>query len=181
VTRAGLLTYEDYAAMPDDGRRYELHEGQLVMTPAPGTEHQRVSANLFVALRQHAHARGLGEVLYAPLDVILSNITVVQPDIVFVAFNRVDVVSRRGIEGAPTLAIEILSPSTRTIDLRTKHRLYAGHGVPFFWLVDPDRRAIEAYVLEHGAYRRSAVATGSEPVDLPPFSGLALVPTSLWP
>src|SRR5262249_25014427 len=167
--------------MPDDGRRYELHEGQLIMTPAPNTRHQEISANLFLALRRHVDARGLGTVLYAPLDVILSDTTVVQPDIVFIANDRRAAISQRGIEGAPTLVVEILSPSTTRVDREIKRRLYGIHGVPFFWLVDPDTRAIEVYALEHDAYRLKLSATGSEPVDLPPFNGLGLVPTSLWP
>jgi len=100
-----VLTYEDYAALPDDGRRYEIHDGELSVTPSPGTNHQRVSRNLNAILGAHVRTRGLGEVLYAPLDVILANTTanttIVQPDLIFIAPAHASRVSRRGIEGAP--------------------------------------------------------------------------------
>ena len=115
-----ILTYADYVALPDDGRRYELHEGELSGTPAPGPSHQKVSANLFMVLRRHVDANGLGQLLYAPVDCILSTITIVQPDIVYVAAGDAERMAERGIEGAPTLAVEILSPSTRQIDRRRK-------------------------------------------------------------
>jgi Uma2 family endonuclease len=175
------LTYEDYAALPQDGHRYELHEGALSVTPAPGTRHQRVSSRLYDALRAHLKATGLGEVLYAPLEVILARTSVVQPDLVYIAPEHAARVSARGIEGAPTLAVEILSPSTTTIDRSTKLGLYARHGVPYYWIVDPEGRAIEAWELAGGAYRLAARVSGRVAVSLPPFDGLALVPEALWP
>src|SRR5262245_17464915 len=96
-----ILTYADYAALPDDGRRYELHEGELSVTPSPGVQHQRVKANLFVLLRPHIRAQGLGELFLAPLDCIMSDITVVQPDILFVSTADASRISVRAIEGAP--------------------------------------------------------------------------------
>src|SRR5688572_30750960 len=107
-----ILTYDDYAALPDDGRRYELYEGELVMTPSPRTRHQVVIGNLHVLMREHVLGRGLGEVFLSPIDVILSRITVLQPDLVYVASGRLAVVTERAIEGAPTLVVEVLSPST---------------------------------------------------------------------
>jgi Uma2 family endonuclease len=176
-----VLTYEDYAALPDDGRRYEIHSGELSVTPALGTNHQRVSRNLYDALGAHVKAQVLGEVLYAPVDVILANTTIVQPDLIFVAPAHASRVSRRGIEGAPTLAVEILSPSTTTIDRSTKLQLYARYGVPYYWIVDPEVRALEAYELADGAYRLVTRATRDAPASLPPFPDFALVPDSLWP
>jgi Uma2 family endonuclease len=180
VTRV-VLTYRDYEALPADGRRYEIHDGELSVTPAPNTEHQRISANLFVALRRHVEERGLGEVLYAPVDVILADTSIVQPDIVFLDPSRASAVSRRGIEGPPTLAVEIISPSTTAIDRTTKRQLYARYAVPYFWLIDPGARVIEALVLEAGTYGRPMRAAGPSPVDLPPFAGLGLVVDSIWP
>lgn len=176
-----MLTYEDYAALPDDGRRYEIHGGELSVTPAPGTNHQRVSRNLYDVLGTHVRTTGLGEVLYAPVDVILSDTTIVQPDLIFMAPAHASRVSRRGIEGAPTLAVEILSPSTTMIDRSTKLQLYARHGVPYYWIVDSDARTLEAYELADGAYRLVTRAAGDTPASLPPFPDLALVPDSLWP
>jgi Uma2 family endonuclease len=126
-----------------------------------------------------------GLLLYAPLDTILADrpdeTSIVQPDIVYVAPDRMSLTSHRGIEGGPTLAVEILSPSTLRIDRVTKTRLYARYGVPVLWLVDPDARTIQAFALENDRYVLAATATGAEPVDLPPFTGLALVPDALWP
>jgi Uma2 family endonuclease len=180
-SRSAVLTYHDYAALPEDGRRYELHDGALSMTPAPGTLHQRVSRNLGVLLHRHVEARQLGEVFFAPLDVILSETTVVQPDLVYIDGAHRRAVSSRGIEGPPTLVVEILSPSTATIDRVTKPHLYARYGVPHLWLVDPEAQALEALVLEPGGYSLAVRAVGATPVGPPPFQDLALVPSSLWP
>ena len=84
----------------------------------------------------HVKAREIGEVLYAPLDVILSETSIVQPDIVYLDPTRLTAVSHRGVEGPPTLAVEILSPATTLIDRSTKHQLYARHGVPEVWVID---------------------------------------------
>jgi Uma2 family endonuclease len=176
-----FLTYRDYAALPADGRRYELHDGALSVTAAPGTRHQRVSRNLLEVLSAHVKSRRLGEVLFAPFDVILSDRTVLQPDIVYFDHARLAALSERGAEGAPTLVVEIISPSTTTIDRVTKPSLYSRHGVPFFWLVDPVGRTIEAFVLERGSYTVAARALGDEVVTVPPFPDLALRLSSLWP
>ena len=176
-----VLTYKDYEALPADGRRYEIHDGELSVTPAPSPQHQMVSRNLFRILDGYVRARGIGEVLYAPIDVILSDTSIVQPDIVYLDTARLGRISRRGIEGAPTLVVEILSPSTGLIDRSTKRQLYARHGVPFCWLVDPEGRAIEALGLGPDGYELAARASGAEPVSLPPFPDLPLVPATLWP
>jgi Uma2 family endonuclease len=176
-----LLTYEDYEALPNDGRRYEIHEGELSVTPAPGTGHQRSSGKLYYVLRQYVEAHAGGEVLYAPLDVILSDNTIVQPDLVYLAPDRLSLVSERGIEGPPTLAVEIVSPSTTKIDRSTKFTLYARYGVPYYWILDPAVHSIEAHVLSGESYQLAARVAGSEPVTLPPFLELPLVPASLWP
>ncbi len=177
-TRA-LLTYSDYAALPDDGRRYELHQGELSVTPAPGVRHQRVILPLGSQLYEHVRARGLGEVLVAPTDCILSNVTVVQPDILYVATERQAIISERGIEGAPTLAIEVLSPSTARLDRDRKMRLYAEHGVPYYWIVDPETRSIEVFTLAGAEYALAARLI-SEPAALPPFNDLTIDPASIW-
>jgi Uma2 family endonuclease len=175
-----LLTYRDYEALPDDGRRYEIHDGELCVTPAPTPQHQMISIQLIEALLPHARSNN-GVLLYAPLDVILADTSIVQPDIVYLTADRKERVSRRGIEGAPTLIVEILSPSTRRIDRVTKPRLYARYRVPFLWLVDPDARTLEAFVLEGDSYVLALKAAGTEPVAPPPFPGLALIPETLWP
>ena len=173
------LAYRDYAALPDDGRRYEIHDGELSVTPAPSPHHQWVIGELFALLREHVRAARLGRVFVSPLDVILDDSTIVQPDLVFLASERTGLVSGRGIEGAPTLVVEVLSPSTGEIDRVRKRQLYARYGVPHYWMVDPEALALEAYVLGPAGYTLAVRAEGSEPVSPPPFDGLALVLSAL--
>jgi Uma2 family endonuclease len=175
-----VLTYEDYAALPDDGLRYELHEGELSVTPAPGARHQLVIGNLFLILAPHVRASGRGEVLLSPFDCIMTNITVVQPDLVYIDEERRRLLSERAIEGSPTLAIEVLSPHSVRIDRRRKLALYAGHDVPWYWIADPVARTIEAYHLDHEAYRLVAMLEADEPRALPPFVDLPLDPAAVW-
>ena len=176
-----ILTYKEYEALPADGRRYEIHEGELSVTTAPSPRHQRILGNLNEIVRQQVKVRGLGEVLFAPIDCILSDISIVQPDLVYLDPSRLALLSNRGIEGAPTLVIEIVSPSTTVIDRSTKRQLYARHGVPYYWIVDPEARTIEAYVLAEGGYQLAARVSGPEAVSLPPLPYLAFAPASLWP
>lgn len=176
-----VLTYRDYEALPADGRRYELHEGELSVTAAPGLPHQRIVGTLFVLLREHVNRLRLGEVFVSPVDCILSDTTVVEPDVVYLAADRSALASTRGIEGPPTLAVEVLSPGTRSIDRGIKLQIYARHGVPHYWIVDVEGRAIEAYVLDQGAYRMAAHLAGTERGALPPFADLVVDTASLWP
>ena len=181
MTTRVVLTYRDYAALPNDGRRYEIHGGELSVTPAPSPQHQIISANLFRILDAHVRANSLGIALYAPLDVILSDTSIVQPDITYLNPARLGAISRRGIEGPPTLVIEIASPSTLLIDRDTKRQLYRRYGVPYYWIVDPEAQSIEAYGLAKGDYQLQARASGSAPLSLPPFPDLTFSPASLWP
>ena len=175
-----LLTYEDYAALPADGRRYEIHEGELSVTPAPGTRHQEVKANLFVALYHHVKEHGLGKLFDAPTDCLLSETTVVQPDIVFIETGRLPIIRERGIEGIPTLVVEVLSPSTAQMDRGSKGQLYARHAVPVYWIVDPEARTVDAYTLVEGRYRLAARVEGRGATALPPFPDLTLDPAAIW-
>ena len=185
MTARVALTYRDYAALPNDGKRYEIHDGELWEMAAPTTLHQILLGELFTRLKAHVTARALGLVMIAPLDVILSDqsteTTVLQPDVVYIDNARLKALHMRGIEGPPTLVVEIFSPSTAVVDRTRKRDLYARYGVPNLWFVDPDAREIEAHVLGNGAYRLARRVSGAEPVDLPPFVDLALVPSLLWP
>lgn len=175
-----VLTYREYEALPADGRRYEIHEGELSVTPAPSPQHQIIIGNLFIALSLHVKSKRIGSILLAPLDVILSQTTIVQPDLVYLDPSRLGLISRRGVEGAPTLVVEILSPTTTLTDRSTKPQLYARHGVPYFWLVDPEGQSVEIFVLGTQGYSLALRASGSESVNPPPFPDLALIPASLW-
>ena len=176
-----VLTYADYVALPNDGKRYEIHDGELSVTPAPGRTHQRLVLELGSLLNAHVKARSLGEIDIAPFDVILDDTSIVQPDVVYIARDRSGVVSERGVHGVPTLAIEIMSPSTVQIDRGTKLQLYARHRVPHYWIVDPVARTVEAYTLHAGAYELSVRVAGDEALRAEPFPDLEILLASLWP
>ena len=175
-----ILTYDDYAALPDDGRRYELYDGELVLTPSPNTRHQLAIGNLYVLMVEHVRRHGLGQVFLSPIDVILSRVTVLQPDLVYVATDRAGIVTERAIEGAPTLVVEVLSPSTSARDRGVKQALYARHGVPHYWIVDPAARFLQAMRLDGAAYAAGAVLESTVPAALPPLPGLTLDPSAVW-
>lgn len=175
-----VLTYRDYAALPSAGRRYEIHDGELSVTPAPGLRHQDAVGRLYAALLAHLSTHDVGRVFVSPVDVVLSDTSIVQPDIVYLGTDRLGLMSERGIEGPPTLVVEVLSPSTATIDRHTKMQLYARYGLPYYWIVDPDARAIEVYALRATSYELHARALGNEPLAAEPFSDLILPPASLW-
>ena len=144
------FTYEDYLNTPDD-KRYELLDGELVMPPAPGELHQSVSGMLGWKLVQFAVENRLGRVYHAPFDVVLSDMDVVQPDLIFVSNERADIITPANIQGAPDLVVEILSPSTAARDKTFKRSLYARHGITEYWMVDLTTKTITILRLgEHG-------------------------------
>ena len=136
------FTVKDYMSTPE-GTRYQLLDGEMILPPSPTDRHQMVAAQLFVAIHQFVSQHGLGRVRYAPLDVVLSNYDVAQPDILFVSNARSDIVTDANIQGAPDLVVEILSPGTATYDRGYKQALYSRHGVREYWLVDPDAGTVE--------------------------------------
>jgi len=156
----GRWTYADYAALPDDGNRYEIIAGVLYMTPAPGTGHQSVSARLVTFLVTHVEFAGLGRVFAAPVDVELAPDTVVQPDIVVVLSANLDRITPSRIIGAPDLVVEILSPGTAGYDRREKQDAYARAGVGEYWIVDPGAQTVELLTLDQGGYRSHGVFRG---------------------
>jgi Uma2 family endonuclease len=147
------FTYAEYSLLPDDGRRHELMDGDFYVTPAPAPWHQTVSRRLQFELYQQLELKGVALVFNAPIDVILADTTVVQPDLAVVRTPRKSLVSGRGIEGPPDLVVEILSPSNRAHDEVLKKSIYARFGIPEYWVVDPDHGWIWVHRLEQGAYR----------------------------
>lgn len=174
------LTYEDYCALPDDGKRYEVLDGVLVVSPAPVPRHQGVNLRLAALLEQYARKNGLGRVYAAPIDVLLSRTTICQPDVVFVARAREHLITERAIEGAPDLLVEILSPSTARRDRGVKARLYARLGVAHYWIVDPRKRRLEAYARQGATFRRVLEAGETDVVSPPPFERLRIPLADLW-
>lgn len=151
------LTYAEYRLLPeDDGKRYELMEGDLFVSPAPSTRHQTVSRRLQFALMQALELPGRAQVFDAPTDVLLDDLTVVQPDLVIVSAEHADRVTQRAIEGTPDVVIEIMSPSSVDRDAHLKLRVYEGFAIPEYWVIDPEHGFIEAFAFRDGGYQRRA-------------------------
>jgi Uma2 family endonuclease len=177
---AGPLTYRDYAELPEDGRRYEILDGELDVSPSPMIRHQMVIANLFSALRQHVQAHSLGTILLSPVDLILADTTVVVPDLMFVSHRRAPIITARAVEGPADLVVEIISPSTGRKDRLTKAALYARFGIPCYWLIDPEQRLFDAFVLGGGVYRLATRGQHDETVQTEPFVDLVIALSTIW-
>ncbi len=139
-----IYTYEDYLKI-NDNNQYELIGGELILVPAPRTTHQLVKANLVWHITTFVRINKLGKILDAPTDVFLSNKDKPQPDILFIAGNRLDIITEDYIKGAPDLVIEILSPSTASYDKVKKSKMYYTYGVKEYWIVDPDAKVVEVF------------------------------------
>ncbi len=169
------FTYEDYKNLPEsETKRYELIEGELLMVPSPSFEHQDISVRLEFALYEFVRKHDLGTVLDAPLDVILDDENVVQPDIIFISKARSQIIHQEAIRGAPDLVIEILSPSTGERDRTMKKKLYARAGVPEYWLVDPESKTIEVLTLSETGFERVALYRENEILASPLLQGLRI-------
>lgn len=144
-------TYEDYLKTPDD-ERYELIEGDLLMTPSPVTKHQRILGNLYFEMKISLRDKATGELFIAPFDVYLDNENVVQPDILFISKERSNIICEKNIQGAPDLVIEILSESSAYRDLVQKKKLYARFGIKEYWIVIPEEESTEVYILKDNTY-----------------------------
>jgi len=166
------LTYDEYVLFPDDGRRYELMDGDPYVSPAPSTFHQTVSRRLQFALMALLEETRLAFVFDAPVDVILSPTDVVQPDLALVRSARRSIITQRAIEGAPDVVVEILSPFGRDRDERLKYALYARFGVPEYWIVDPEVGHISVNVLGEQGYRVHALCDRASRIESPGFSEL---------
>lgn len=145
-------TYKDYLLMDDD-KRYEILRGGLIMVPAPFTIHQRLLRNVEDILWDFVKEKKLGEVLVAPTDVVLSEDTVVQPDILFISKERLDIIKEAAIMESPDLIVEIVSPSSASYDTVEKRDIYEEYGVKEYWLVFPQEKVIEVLTLESNIYR----------------------------
>jgi Uma2 family endonuclease len=151
--RQGGWTYEMYAALPDDGKRYEVVQGVLMMSPAPESAHQGIIQRISNYLDGRIFVPRLGLVFTSPIDVVLSSRTTVQPDVLVVLKEHVNRVQPKRIHGAPDLAVEVISPSSATYDRLVKYSVYEQAGVPEYWLVNASEQTIEVFVLEEGLYR----------------------------
>src|SRR5687767_7799874 len=173
VPQSLRFTYEDYVLLPED-RRYEVIDGELYLTPAPTPYHQLVKRRIEQHLLEHIQSRGLGEILDAPCDVVLSRFDVLQPDIFFIAAGRLSIIGEKYISDAPDLVVEVLSPSTADRDQVAKAKQYARFGVAEMWIVDSDAHAVEVFRNSPESFRREAVYSATDVLRSPAAPGLEL-------
>lgn len=155
-------TYQDLLTTPDDGNRYEIFEGELIMTPAPNDAHQSAHSNLYIILGTYVKNHRLGKLYSAPFDVCFDEETVVEPDILFVSKERLHIIDDQKVNGAPDLVIEIIPESTESRDRGFKFKLYAREGVKEYWIVDPANKTIEVYELKETGFTLSGKSGGKD-------------------
>ena len=175
------VSYADLERWPDDGRRYELYDGEVFVIPSPILLHQIVAGRLHLALNDYVCEHG-GIVLFAPLDIVLTEYDVVQPDLLLFVEERRHFLNLRQVTRVPPdLAIEILSPGTVRNDRGRKKQLLARHGVREYWLVDPDAVSIEVMALQDERFVTAGVASGTARIESPLLPALTLSPSDLVP
>ena len=173
------VSFADLERWPEDGRRYELYDGEVYEVPSPLPLHQIASARLHLVLADYVRDHG-GIVLYAPLDIVLTEYDVVQPDLLLFTRERQHLINPRKVTRVqPDLAIEILSPGTAGNDRGRKMRLLARHGVREFWLVDPDAVTVEIYAVTGDQFVLAGMWSNSECVQSPLLPELSFAPADL--
>ena len=176
ATEPQTHTYADLLEMPEGPERHEIIDGELIVTASPSARHQKTVGKLFLALTRRAEEQG-GMTLVGPLDVVFNDTNVVAPDVVYLGPDRLSRVEERCIHGAPTIIVEVSSPTTRRTDLARKLPLYERHLVPEYWFVDLDADRIEVYSLDGDRYRAPAIFTRNQTLVSRAVAGLT-VPTN---
>jgi Uma2 family endonuclease len=145
-------TYSEFARLPSEGStRYEIIDGELVVTPSPTGRHQRIVTDMVTLLNVFVRSHDLGQLFTGPLDVLFAEGDYLEPDILFVRGDRAQLVTDRGVEGPPDLVVEVVSPSTAARDRGIKLERYRLYGVPEYWVVDPEERTVEVWDLANEA------------------------------
>ncbi len=166
-----VWTYEDYLRLTDD-KRYEVINGRLKEMPAPTPWHQAISRKISLLLARFLKD---GEFFYAPIDVVLGDRYVLQPDIVFISKERLGIIGEKAIMGPPDLVVEIISPATVRRDTVVKKSIYERFGVKEYWIVYPEEKAVEVWVLnDEGKYDLFNVAEGEGKVKSKVLEGLEI-------
>ncbi len=173
-------TYQDLLSTPEDGKRYELFEGDLVVSPAPTTLHQNTIFNLTLIVGGYVRKEQLGKVFIAPCDVYFREDVVVEPDLLFVSHARLSIVKDEHIAGAPDLAVEVLSPTSEVRDKGYKFKLYAEEGVKEYWLSDYTKRTLQVYRLTPKGFELVGEFQGDDEVRSPLFPELRFRVSELW-
>lgn len=144
IDRSRQWTVDDFLQLEESNLPCELINGELFMSPAPNLTHQVVLSNLNDVIKAYAR-KTEGIAMFSPVDVYLDNKNVFQPDLLYVKKENLSILTERGLNGAPDLAVEIISPSNSFKDRNQKRKLYQKFGVKEYWIVDPGNRTIEIY------------------------------------
>ncbi len=176
------FTYKDYLKITEEpGYKYEVLQGELIKEPSPNVMHQRVSRRLQRILEDYFwEIDPEGEIFNAPLDVTLSDINVVQPDLFYIASKKNDIIKINRINGSPELVVEVLSPFNPRKDRLQKMQIYQEYGVKHYWLIDPEERTLEYFALRDGAYTLVASGMDEEIVEHLGFPDLKISLGKLW-
>lgn len=153
------LTYDDFVLFPDDGMRHELIDGEHYVTPSPNLKHQAIVWNLTGLMAPFLREHPAGRAFSAPFDVVFTQFDVVEPDLLFIAKARLDILTDKNVQGSPNLVVEIESPSTRKRDETIKKRLYEKNDVEEYWVIDPELDVVKVYRRVGGRYERTAELT----------------------
>ena len=167
----GQFTYEDLLHTPDDGKRYEVLEGDLVVSPSPSWKHQRVSRklNALLAIAEQAEH---GYAVYAPMDVVFGPHDVAEPDLLFITKGNARLITDDNIQGPPDLVVEIISPNSRKRDVIIKRDIYERYGVRFYWLVDPEEETVRVFELKDGVYGEPVTLKAGQQLGCALFPGI---------
>jgi Uma2 family endonuclease len=168
------LTYDDFCLLPEDGKRREIIEGELFVTPSPQTPHQRAVVRLGVHLWQFVDSHKLGEVFVAPFDVVFSEFDVVEPDLLYISNARAGVLTRKNVQGAPDLVVEVLSETTARVDRSIKLKLYRRFDVQEYWIIDPNGPTAEIYQRGEEGLNLVAQLCATDALDSPMFPGFSV-------
>ncbi len=167
-------TYDKYYEL-DDQNRYEIYDGELVMSPAPKPLHQKVIRKLYDFIRNHIIQKHIGELYFSPIDVVFAENVVCQPDLLFISTERLDIVDDdKAIFGAPDVIIEIASPSTEKHDRNIKFDIYERHGVLEYWIISLADKSAEVYFLSDGCYKLIGDSRSNDIVSSQYFSGFEI-------
>ena len=183
TTTQTKLTYEEYLKEPETKLRFDIVDGEVIMTAAPNPYHQRTLRRTFRPLDRFVNERGLGEILFAPLDIIIQRnpLRTRQPDLLFISNEKADIIIQDDrIHGGPDLVIEILSPSNSRAEIEGKLADYARISVRECWLLAPQGRTVETLQLDSGEWNRLAIRGIGENVETVVLQGLELAVTDIF-
>jgi Uma2 family endonuclease len=173
------LNYRDLCRLPDDGKRYEIIDGELLVTPSPRTPHQRAVTRLASSLSLFVEEHKLGELFVAPFDVVFSQLDVVEPDLLFISKARSSILTEENVQGAPDLVVEVLSETTAERDRTAKLKLYGRAGVQEYWMIDPQGPSAEIYRREPSGFELAARLDRNDSLTSPLFPGFIFSLTRL--